>query len=70
MQNKVGSFGSYSGFWHTISAVRVEDTTTVENRVIDVQLTYTSDGRTEGETRRLRLEKKGNSFLIAGDEVV
>ena len=38
--------------------------------VVDVEVIYTSDGGTERETRRLRLAKNGDSFLIAGDKVV
>lgn len=70
MQDEVGSYSDYAGFWQTISSVRVDDTTTVKGRVVDVDLTYTSERGTEAETRRLRLEKKGGSFLIAGDDVV
>ena len=42
----------------------------MEEGVVDVEVIYTSDGGTERETRRLRLEKDGESFLIAGDKVV
>ena len=47
-----------------------ESTTLVEEGVVDVEVIYTSDDGTERETRRLRLEKDGESFLIAGDKVV
>jgi hypothetical protein len=42
----------------------------VKEGVVDVEVIYTSDGGTERETRRLRLAKNGDSFLIAGDKVV
>ncbi|MFZ0141553.1 MAG: hypothetical protein WAL70_10740, partial [Aeromicrobium sp.] len=70
MQDEVGGYGAYTGFWKTISEVRTGDTTLVEEGVVDVEVIYTSDDGTERETRRLRLEKDGESFLIAGDKVV
>ena len=70
MQDEVGGYGAYTGFWRTISEVRTGRTTLVEEGVVDVEVIYTSDGGTERETRRLRLEKDGDSFLIAGDKVV
>jgi serine/threonine protein kinase len=70
MQDEVGGYGNYSGFWRTISEVRTGRTTLVEEDVVDVEVIYTSDGGTERETRRLRLEKNGDSFLITGDKVV
>lgn len=70
MQDEVGGYDTYSGFWRTISEVRTGRTTVVEEGVVDVEVIYTSDGGTERETRRLRLEKNGDSFLIAGDKVV
>jgi serine/threonine protein kinase len=70
MQAEVGSYGDYAGFWQTISSVRVDDTTVVKGQVVDVDLTYTSEKGTETETRRLRLQEKGGSFVISGDEVV
>jgi hypothetical protein len=70
MQDEVGGYGSYSGFWRTISKVRTGRTTLVKEGVVDVEVIYTSDGGTERETRRLRLAKNGDSFLIAGDKVV
>jgi len=70
MQDEVGGYDSYAGFWRTISAVRVEDTTPVSASVVDVEVTYTSDRGTETETRRIRLRPDGDSFLIVGDKVV
>ncbi|MGH3458424.1 serine/threonine-protein kinase [Aeromicrobium sp.] len=70
MQKKVGGYGAYEGFWRTISDVRVDGTTLVKKSVVDVRVTYTSDRGTETETRRLRLKKNGDTFVIAGDEVV
>ena len=70
MQDEVGGYGTYSGFWRTISKVSTGRTTLVEEGVVDVEVIYTSDGGTERETRRLRLAKNGDSFLITGDKVV
>jgi hypothetical protein len=42
----------------------------VEEGVVDVEVIYTSNSGTERETRRLRLAKNGDTFLIAGDKVV
>ena len=70
MQDEVGGYDTYAGFWQTISEVRVDGTSETKKRVVDVELTYTSDGGTETETRRITLKKKGKAFQIAGDEVV
>ena len=70
MKDKVGGYGRYSGFWRTISKVRVGRTNLVKESVVDVEVTYTSDNGTETETRRLRLAKNGDTFLITGDKVV
>lgn len=70
MQDEVGGYGAYSGFWRTISDVRTGRTTLVSERVVDVEVIYTSDRGTERETRRLRLASNGDTFLIAGDKVV
>ncbi len=70
MQDEVGGYDAYAGFWRTISEVRVDGTSETKKRVVDVELTYTSDGGTETETRRITLKKKGKAFQIAGDEVV
>jgi serine/threonine protein kinase len=70
MQDEVGGYDAYAGFWGTISEVRVDGTSETKKRVVDVELTYTSDGGTETETRRLTLKKKGKTFQIVGDEVV
>jgi len=70
MQDEVGGYDAYAGFWRTISEVRVDGTSETKKRVVDVELTYTSDGGTETETRRLTLKKKGKTLHIAGDEVI
>ena len=70
MQDEVGGYDSYTGFWRTISKVRTGRTTLVEKDVVDVEVIYTSDGGTERETRRLRLGENGDTFLITGDQVV
>ena len=70
MQDEVGGYDSYAGFWRTISAVQVEGTKPVDASTVDVELTYTSDRGTEKETRRISLQPDGDSFVIVADKVV
>jgi hypothetical protein len=70
-QDQIGGYGSYEGFWSTISRVSVGDTTPAGNGAVDVSLTYTSnDGSTESEVRRLFLSRQGSQYLITDDAVV
>ena len=64
------SFEEYDGFWQTIDSVTVDDTQPAGGGAVDVTLTYTSDGSSEQETRRIYLERDGDSYLIADDEIV
>ncbi|MEV7398228.1 protein kinase [Aeromicrobium sp. NPDC092404] len=70
MQDTVGGYGSYAGFWRTVEAVRVDETTAVEEGVVDVRLTYTTSRGVESETRRLRLVDGGKGLQIDGDQTV
>jgi eukaryotic-like serine/threonine-protein kinase len=54
MQEQIGR-GTYDGFWATIDAVSVDDVS-ADGDVVSVALTYTTDGRSEHETRRLTVE--------------
>jgi serine/threonine protein kinase len=67
LQGQIGR-GTFDGFWATIDDVRVEDTEEVEDGVVQVTLTYTSDGRSEQETRQLAVARTGDELLISADE--
>ncbi len=68
-QDSVGSYGDYRGFWATISDVQVEDLRSAGEGAVDVDLTYVKqDGSSEEETRRIYLERSGDSYLISGDD--
>lgn len=62
--------GSYDGFWASIDGVSVDGAEEVEPGVVDVTLTYTTDGSQQTEVRRLYLEESGGGLLIADDEVI
>lgn len=64
------SFEDYDGFWQTIDSVTVDDTQPDGPDAVLVTLTYTSDGSSEQETRRIYLERSGDSYLITDDEIV
>ncbi len=67
MQAEVGSYEDYEGFWSTIDAVTVDDTAPSGSNAVDVTLTYTTDGSSEQETRRIELEETDDGFLIVAD---
>ncbi|GEP34135.1 serine/threonine protein kinase [Nocardioides szechwanensis] len=62
--------GSYEGFWNSIDDVTFDDAEEVEPGVVDVTITYLTDGSEETEVRRLYLEEDDGELLIAADEVV
>lgn len=65
------SFQSYAGFWRTIDDVSVGSTTVADDgTTVDVQVTYTTDGGSQTETRRLYLDPAGDGFVIGDDEAV
>lgn len=66
MQQSVGSYGNYRGFWSTIDAVSVNGTEGSGGGTVRVDLTYTTDGATESETREITVR----DGLIVADAVV
>ena len=54
LQEQIGR-GTYDGFWATIDDVSV-DLVSTDGDVVAVTLTYTTDGRTEQETRDLTVD--------------
>lgn len=70
LQDDIGGYGVYTGFWATIDEVSVDARRTVEEGVVDVDLTYSSDAGTESETRRLRVGEGENGLLVIGDRPV
>ena len=69
-QREVGSFEDYDAFWSTIDSVTVEDTQPAGTGAVDVTLTYTTDGSSEQEVRRIEVVEGGDGYLISGDAVV
>ena len=69
-QDQVGSYDDYAGFWATIDDVTVDKAAEGDDGSVDVTLTYTTDGSSQSEVRRIELEPDGSGFLISGDEVV
>ena len=69
-QDEVGSYDDYAGFWSTIDAVSVDDTSAAADDAVDVTLTYTTDGASQSEVRRIELTPEGQGYLISGDQVV
>jgi hypothetical protein len=70
MQDAVGNYGQYKGFWATVDSVSVEDTAEVDDGVVDVTLTYVTSRGSETETRRITVADTGDGRQIVGDEVV
>ncbi|MDN7120209.1 serine/threonine protein kinase [Nocardioides sp. ChNu-153] len=68
-QAEVGSLDDYEGFWATIDAVSVDDVQPAGEDAVDVSLTYTTDGSSQSEVRRLYLEPTDGGYLIVDDEV-
>jgi hypothetical protein len=66
LQDQIGE-GTFEGFWATIDDVRVDDTEEVGDGLVEVTLTYVTDGRSEQETRQLAVARVGDGFLISDD---
>jgi eukaryotic-like serine/threonine-protein kinase len=66
LQDQIGE-GTFEGFWATIDDVRVDDTEEVGDGLVEVTLTYVTDGRSEQETRQLAVARVGDAFLISDD---
>ena len=61
------SYQSYEGFWSTVDEVDVLDSAPAGTNAVDVTLLY--DGVDE-EVRRIFLERDGDAWLIADDEII
>ncbi len=66
LQDQIGR-GTFVGFWATIDDVRVDGSESVDDDLVEVTLTYTTDGRSEQETRQLQVEQTDDGFLITDD---
>ena len=64
------SYADYQGFWSTIDSVTVDGTAPAGGGAVDVTLTYTSDGGTDHEVRRIHLQRTDDGYLISDDEIV
>ena len=58
--------GTFDGFWATIDSVSVDGAEAVDD-IVEVSLTYTTDGRTEHETRQLQVDQSDDGYLISAD---
>jgi len=67
LQHQIGR-GTFYGFWATIDDVRVDDTESAGDGVVQVTLTYVTDGRSEQETRQLEVESTDGALLISADD--
>lgn len=63
------SYDDYAAFWNTIDAVAV-DVAPAPGGAVDATITYTKDGSSQTETRRIELGRDGDGYLISGDQVV
>jgi hypothetical protein len=63
---------AYESWWSQVEMVDLRDATAVEGaRAVDVALVYEfTDGSASEETQRLTLERSGDRYLIADDEVL
>jgi eukaryotic-like serine/threonine-protein kinase len=63
---------AYESWWASVDSVELHDADAVDGREqVDVDLTYNfDDGRSVRETQRLTLERSGDRYLIADDEVL
>jgi serine/threonine-protein kinase len=67
LQDQIGA-STYQGFWATIDDVRVDDTRQVGTGLVEVTLTYITNGRSETETRQLAVQREGDGYLISDDQ--
>jgi eukaryotic-like serine/threonine-protein kinase len=63
---------AYESWWGSIESVELHGTDAVDgSQQVDIDLTYYfKDGRATRETQRLTLERSGERYLIADDEVL
>ena len=70
-QDKIGGYGSYQGFWSTISRVSVGRHQPAGSEAVDVSLTYTRNDGSDGERGTPALPRAAvTGYLITGDSVV
>ena len=67
LQDEIGE-GTFEGFWATIDDVTVQDSEEVGEGLVRVTITYTTDGRSEQETRQLAVQEVGDGYLISDDQ--
>jgi hypothetical protein len=61
----------YERFWGSIDSVDATEVTSAGPSAVDLVLTYHfSDGRVVRERQRLQLERSGDRYLIADDQVL
>lgn len=65
LQDEIG-WDTFEGFWGTVDGVRV-DAVEQDGETVLVTLTYTTDGRTEQETRALTVAEEDGVLLITED---
>jgi serine/threonine protein kinase len=70
MQDSVGSYGSYRGFWATVDSVTVDGTEVVDDGGVDVSRTAVTSRGTESETRRITVADAGDGLQIVDDSTV
>ena len=68
-QATVGSYGDYRGFWNTIDSVSV-DQATAQDGVVQVSLTYVTDGAAQSETRQITVGDTGDGQRIVADTAI
>jgi eukaryotic-like serine/threonine-protein kinase len=63
---------AYESWWGSIESIELHDADAVDgSQQVDIDLTYNfDDGRATRETQRLTLERAGERYLIADDEVL
>ncbi|WP_134739636.1 serine/threonine-protein kinase [Nocardioides sp. 503] len=66
-QDEVGR-DSFDGFWAGVDSVSVDGAEEAEPGVVDVTLTYTTDGSSQTEVRRLFVEQSDGGLAITGDQ--
>jgi len=66
LQERMGR-GTFDGFWATIDDVQVDGAESVDDGLVEVTLTYTTDGQSEQETRQLQVEQTDDGYLISDD---
>jgi hypothetical protein len=66
LQDRIGR-STFDGFWATIDDVRVDEADEVGDGLVRVSLTYTTDGRSERETRELAVESVDGGLLVSED---